>query len=187
MNTTNEFSKHVELRNIKSKSKDVIEGNSRILLLNHVTVPWSVISRQLKHIAEYSQKTDPESIPHRVTEETPTQNAKVLDNDLLSTTNHSDNEAIQLSQMLMWISLPAMVLSIIAILSVGILVILLIVWGLTGASAPSSIVVSLALIGTLTSLIAGPLVVYSDHVEGQLRTEYVRLLEDKVKKLGGKV
>lgn len=190
MNITQDNIKQVELRTIQSQSKDILEGNSRPVLLDHITVPWSVISRQLTHIYEYNQKHDLTNVAHSINLDL----NKKEDNASLEnkgrkpdsdTKNNSDAEAIHLAKILMWISLPAMLLSIIAIISVGVLAMLLIVWGLTGMGAPASILITLALIGAISSLVAGPLVVYSDRIEGLLRTEYVRLLEDKVKALGG--
>lgn len=190
MNITQDNMKQVELRTIQSQSKDILEGNSRLVLLNHVTVPWSVISRQLTHIYEYNQKHDLTNVAHSIDlgQNKKEENITIENKGVKLTSdikNHSDAEAIHLAQILMWVSLPAIVMSIIAIISVGVLAMLLIVWGLTGTVAPASVLIVLALIGAVSSLVAGPLVVYSDRVEGLLRTEYVRLLEDKVKALGG--
>lgn len=190
MNITQDNMKQVELRTIQSQSKDILEGNSRLVLLDHVTVPWSVISRQLTHIYEYNQKHDLTNVSHSrdLGQNKKEENITIENKGVKLTSdikNHSDAEAIHLAQILMWVSLPAIVMSIIAIISVGVLAMLLIVWGLTGTVAPASVLIVLALIGAVSSLVAGPLVVYSDRVEGLLRTEYVRLLEDKVKALGG--
>ena len=190
MNITQDNMKQVELRTIQSQSKDILEGNSRLVLLDHVTVPWSVISRQLTHIYEYNQKHDLTNVAHSIdlSQNKKEENITIENKGVKLTSdikNHSDAEAIHLAQILMWVSLPAIVMSIIAIISVGVLAMLLIVWGLTGTVAPASVLIVLALIGAVSSLVAGPLVVYSDRVEGLLRTEYVRLLEDKVKALGG--
>ena len=190
MNITQDNMKQVELRTIQSQSKDILEGNSRLVLLDHVTVPWSVISRQLTHIYEYNQKHDLTNVAHSIDlgQNKKEENITIENKGVKLTSdikNHSDAEAIHLAQILMWVSLPAIVMSIIAIISVGVLAMLLIVWGLTGTVAPASVLIVLALIGAVSSLVAGPLVVYSDRVEGLLRTEYVRLLEDKVKALGG--
>lgn len=190
MNITQDNMKQVELRTIQSQSKDILEGNSRLVLLDHVTVPWSVISRQLTHIYEYNQKHDLTNVSHSIDlgQNKKEENITIENKGVKLTSdikNHSDAEAIHLAQILMWVSLPAIVMSIIAIISVGVLAMLLIVWGLTGTVAPASVLIVLALIGAVSSLVAGPLVVYSDRVEGLLRTEYVRLLEDKVKALGG--
>lgn len=190
MNITQDNIKQVELRMIQSQSKDILEGNSRPVLLDHITVPWSVISRQLTHIYEYNQKHDLTNVARRID---PDSNKKeknaTLENKsrkpAYDVQKHSNAEALHLAKILMWISMPAIVLSIIAIISVGVLAMLLIVWGFTGTVAPASVLIILALIGAVSSLVAGPLVVYSDRVEGLLRTEYVRLLEDKVKALGG--
>lgn len=190
MNITQDNMKQVELRTIQSQSKDILEGNSRLVLLDHVTVPWSVISRQLTHIYEYNQKHDLTNVAHSIDlgQNKKEENITIENKGVKLTSdikNHSDAEAIHLAQILMWVSLPAIVMSIIAIISVGVLAMLLIVWGLTGTVAPASVLIVLALVGAVSSLVAGPLVVYSDRVEGLLRTEYVRLLEDKVKALGG--
>lgn len=190
MNITQDNIKQVELRTIQSQSKDILEGNSRPVLLDHITVPWSVIYRQLTHIYEYNKKHDLTNVAHSIDfgqnkkeENITLENKDVkLNSDIK---NHSDAEAIHLAKILMWVSLPAIVLSIIAIISVGVLAMLLIVWGLTGTVAPATVLIALALIGAISSLVAGPLVVYSDRVEELLRTEYVQLLEDKVKALGG--
>lgn len=192
MNITQDNMKQVELRTIQSQSKDILEGNSRLVLLDHVTVPWSVISRQLTHIYEYNQKHDLTNVAHSIDlgQNKKEENITIENKGVKLTSdikNHSDAEAIHLAQILMWVSLPAIVMSIIAIISVGVLAMLLIVWGLTGTVAPASVLIVLALIGAVSSLVAGPLVVYSDRVEGLLRTEYVRLLEDKVKALGGRL
>lgn len=190
MNITQDNIKQVELRMIQSQSKDILEGNSRPVLLDHITVPWSVISRQLTHIYEYNQKHDLTNVARSID---PDSNKKeknaTLENKsrkpAYDVQKHSNAEALHLAKILMWISMPAIVLSIIAIISVGVLAMLLIVWGFTGTVAPASVLIILALIGAVSSLVAGPLVVYSERVEGLLQTEYVRLLEDKVKALGG--
>lgn len=190
MDITQDNIKQVELRTIQSQSKDILEGNSRPVLLNHITVPWSVISRQLTHIYEYNQKHYLTNVANSIGLD-PDKNAE---NDTLKNKgekptsdikNHSNAEALHLAKILMWVSLPAIVLAMIAIISLGVLAMLLIVWGLTGTGAPASVLITLALIGAIAALVAGPLVVYSDRVEGLLQTEYVQLLEDKVKALGG--
>ena len=210
---TSKIVENVKLRPISMNCKDILEGNLTIELLKPVKVPWSVTEAQLKHLSHYNsthsldsytfpashnsnesddaiEVTEPiqEDLEQTPLEQTPdventhvvyTQTAKRIDRHIPNT--------VSMAKIIMWTSLPAVIASCIALTAGLTLLILGIVWGFTGTSVPMNLLLIIITIFSGGALIAGPLVIYSEHIEQKLYSEHVRALEEKIKDFGGEI
>lgn len=205
---TSKIVENVKLRPISMNCKDILEGNLTIELLKPVKVPWSVTEAQLKHLSHYNSthSLDSYTFPAshnsnesddaiEVTEpiqENPEQTQSVENTHVVSTQTakridrHIPN-TVSMAKIIMWTSLPAVIASCIALTAGLTLLILGIVWGFTGTSVPMNLLLIIITIFSGGALVAGPLVIYSEHIEQKLYSEHVRALEEKIKDLGGEI
>lgn len=182
-----------KLRKILSKCKDILEGNSQIIMLDRVRVPWSVIVAQLNHLNDYNNTYGLDSLVSKVKHskienaktDVPTNHYANEVKDVSSSTSRETVDPVKVSKIVMWLELPSVILASTAIVSTLSIVILAVTWMLTGIKAPISAFMILAMVSAVSSLLGGPTILYTEYLIAKLNTTLIENLENKVTSLGG--
>lgn len=197
---TNHELPEIKLRVPSLKSNDMIEGNSSVIILDRTNIhwPWPVVVEQLHRISEANdfhildskiEKSEEhkklDEMLQKSKEPLKSSISKPLDKSNKDLTEQKSENPLVLAQILMWLSLPAVLVSSVAIIAAIVVVVLSIMWIIFGIVVPYGMMMGSIGILIVSALIAGPLVIYSEHLEDRLNTEYIKDLEDQIKNLGG--